>query len=540
MQFNYNAEELRAVNEARDLVHSNPLEAFQLLDSVVVGYQTSGKVVCALESRSWQCFASLSVLKYDQAKLTIELLIAEATRADSSRFIGFGKLYLGIISAECDKSEEALDFLEEALQIATEIGDLDLKHRVQDSLAYAHIRFEHYENAIQTLNHCIRKGGTNGLPNNNSTIYFNIASATVQLAFRELTEGALGADRIAQVNRSLENSRVNMAADQRLHSLTNILFAVSYGLEGDPDRGLIALSEIKENAVTGCYTQRKALLRARCQLLEMANQWDELVTEAKGFYTEMEEVRQYSALNPILRQLVRAYAKIQNYKSAYEALLRVMARDQDGGLFYRKERVLLASLQQDLEQNKFDQEVLRMRNKTLIERNKALELEARYDPLSGLLNRRGTEEALQQFTERKFATRFLIALLDIDHFKRVNDKFGHAIGDQVIHEFSNCLISSVTNPAKIGRWGGEEFLIVFDVSDEHEMDTIGQKLVEEIRSLNWDHIHKGMKVTASVGLSMWCKGDSLDNAVRIADDMLYDVKHHGRDNWRSWPLDEAA
>ena len=272
----------------------------------------------------------------------------------------------------------------------------------------------------------------------------------------------------------------------------------------------------------------------------MANQWDELVTEAKGFYQEMEEVRQYSALNPILRQLVRAYAKIQNYKSAYEALLRVMARDQDGGLFYRKERVLLASMHQDLEQNKFDQEVLRMRNKTLIERNKALELEARYDPLSGLLNRRGTEEALQQFTERKFATRFLIALLDIDHFKRINDKFGHALGDQVIHEFSNCLTSSVTNPAKIGRWGGEEFLIVFDVSDEHEMDTIGQKLVEEIRSLNWDHIHKGMKVTASVGLSMWCKGDSLDNAVRIADDMLYEVKHHGRNNWRSWSLDEAA
>ncbi len=420
MHLNYSDEELRAVNEARDLVQSSPMEAYQLLESVASGYQTLGKVVCALEARSWQCYASLSVLNFEQANRTIELLLLEATQADSRRFIGFGKLYLGIISAECDKCEEALDFIEEALQTANEIGDLDLKHRVQDSLAYAQIRFEQYEEAIQTLNHCIRKGDTNGLPNNNSTIYFNIASATVQLAFRELTEGGLGADRIAQVSRSLENARVNMAADQRLHSLTNILLAVSYGLEGDPDRGLIVLSEIKENAVTGCYTQRKALLRARCQLLEMANQWDELVTEAKGFYTEMEEVRQYSALNPILRQLVRAYAKIQNYKSAYEALLRVMARDQDGGLFYRKERVLLASLQQDLEQYKFDQEVLRMRNKTLIERNKALELEARYDPLSGLLNRRGTEEALQQFTERKFATRFLIALLDIDHFKRVN------------------------------------------------------------------------------------------------------------------------
>ena len=540
MHLNYGDEELRAVNEARDLVQSSPMEAYQLLESVASGYQTLGKVVCALEARSWQCYASLSVLNFEQANRTIELLLLEATQADSRRFIGFGKLYLGIISAECDKCEEALDFIEEALQTANEIGDLDLKHRVQDSLAYAQIRFEQYEEAIQTLNHCIRNGDINGLRNNNSTTYFNIASATVQLAFRELTEGELGPDRLAQVNRALENSRVNGAADQRLHSLTNILFAVSFGLEGNPDRGLTVLSELSENAVNGCYTQRKAFLRARCQLLEMANQWDELVTEAKGFYKEMEEVSQFSALNPILRQMVRGYAKTHDYKNAYEALSKVTARDKNSGPFKRKERVQLASLQHDLEQNKFDQEVLRMRNKTLIERNKILELEARYDPLSGLLNRRGTEEALQQFTERKFATRFLIALLDIDHFKRINDKFGHAIGDQVIHEFSNCLTDSSTHPAKIGRWGGEEFLIVFDVIEEHEMDTIGRKLVEEIRALNWDHIHKGMNVTASVGLSMWCKGDSLDNAVRIADDMLYDVKHHGRDNWRSWPLEEAA
>jgi diguanylate cyclase (GGDEF)-like protein len=198
------------------------------------------------------------------------------------------------------------------------------------------------------------------------------------------------------------------------------------------------------------------------------------------------------------------------------------------------------AVMRDLEQKTFDQDVLRLRNKSLIERNKALELEARYDPLSGLLNRRGTEEALQQFTERRFATRFLIALLDIDHFKRINDKFGHAIGDQVINEFSNCLVNSSKNPAKIGRWGGEEFLIVFDITDDKEMDEIGLTLVSEIRSLNWDHIHVGMKVTASVGLSMWCQGDSLDNAIRIADDMLYDVKHHGRDNWRAWPLDEVA
>ena len=197
-------------------------------------------------------------------------------------------------------------------------------------------------------------------------------------------------------------------------------------------------------------------------------------------------------------------------------------------------------MQQDLERNKFDQDVLRMRNKTLIERNKILEQEARYDPLSGLLNRRGTEEALQQYCERKFAEGFLIVLLDIDHFKKINDNFGHAMGDQVIHEFASCLANSATNPAKLGRWGGEEFLLVYDVSNDKEIEMIGQTLVSEIRGLNWDHIHDGLRVTASCGLAMWYRGDSLDNAIRIADDMMYDVKHHGRDNWRVWTHDQVA
>jgi diguanylate cyclase (GGDEF)-like protein len=114
------------------------------------------------------------------------------------------------------------------------------------------------------------------------------------------------------------------------------------------------------------------------------------------------------------------------------------------------------------------------------------------------------------------------------------------MGDQVIHEFATCLANSATNPAKIGRWGGEEFLVVYDVTDIQEMEMIGQTLITEIRNLNWDHIHKGLRVTASCGLSMWNRGDSIDNAIRISDDMMYEVKNHGRNNWRVWSHDEAA
>lgn len=527
------------MEQAKALIQSKPKEAYELLESIIIDYKAHGKTIAALESRRWQCFGLFSNLDFENAQNQLKLLVDEAKTANVPRYVGIAKMYEGVISLESGRSDDAISFFGQAIQIAIELEDLDLLGRVQTNLAYALMTQDRCEDALETLKNCVATIDEREDSLANSTNFYNIAATTLQLAFRELLDGHAIEDRLAQAKAALQNSSRFCKTDAILSVITNVQFALYTGLAGLPIEGLSQLESIEPTILAGPGSLKTTFNIVRCQLLELAGQWEDLCFETGKFLESLYASGSLVYCNSILRQASRAHAKVGDFEKAFNLLQRSMSRPARSG-HAGEDRSKFVSLKQDLERHKFDQDVLRMRNKTLIERNKILELEARYDPLSGLLNRRGTEEALQQFTERHFATRFLIALLDIDHFKRINDKFGHAIGDQVIHEFSNCLAGSSTRPAKIGRWGGEEFLIVFDVHEEAEMDLIGKKLVEEIRGLNWDHIHAGLKVTASVGLSMWSKGDSLDNAVRIADDMLYDVKHHGRDNWRSWPLEEAA
>ena len=535
-----NAEELSAVKEAKRLVHSKPKEAAALLAPVIAKYQSEGKTLCALEVRRWQCFAYISNLNYEAASEHIELLSQESSHPAYRRFLGIAQMYHGIVAVECGNSEAAVESFGHAIQIATELEDLDLLYRVQTNLAYAQMTQDRCEDALETLKNCIRHFDVDNVSVSNSTIFYNIAATTLLLAFHEYIEGNLTQERLGQAKEALANSFREDNENQLLSLLTKVQSALFTGLAGEPEKGLAELQTLESAVKISSASHHYTFSVVKCQLLEVGGKWPELCAATASLLEEVKRSRSYVYVQALLRQSARAHARVGDFETAFYMLQESLKRANRSRIITGEDRAKYASLQQDLERQKFDQDVLRMRNKTLIERNKVLELEARYDPLSALLNRRGTEEALQQYSERRIATRFLIALLDIDHFKRINDKFGHAIGDQVIHEFASCLTNSASNPAKIGRWGGEEFLIVYDVTDDKEMDMIGRTLVEEIRNLNWDHIHHGMRVTASIGLSMWRQGDSVDNAVRIADDMLYEVKHHGRDNWRAWPLDAAA
>jgi diguanylate cyclase (GGDEF)-like protein len=540
MQLKVNAEELNAMKEARNLVQSQPKEAPALFHAVIDQYKSEGKIGCALEARRWQCFAFMANLDYFEARQHLEILISEASQANQHRYVGVAEMYHGVIALECGESEEAVEYFGHAIQIATELEDLDLLCRVQTNLAYAQITQERCEEALETLKNCIRPIDVDDVSVSNATIYYNIATTILLLAFQEKIEGVVIDHRLRQADSALQIAIEHSFDDSLVSLLTKVQGALYTGLASDAVKGLEQLDKLEPEISVSSASHRNSFWVVKCQLLEVAKKWPELCRETEAFLEYLNASRSLVFCQSVLRQASRAHAKMGDFETAFYLLQRSLTRRAKSINSKGEDRARFVSMQQDLEQQKFDQDVLRMRNKTLVERNKILEQEARYDPLSGLLNRRGTEEALQQYCDRKFATNFMIVLLDIDHFKKINDNFGHAMGDQVIHEFATCLANSATNPAKIGRWGGEEFLVVYDVTDIQEMEMIGQTLITEIRNLNWDHIHKGLRVTASCGLSMWNRGDSIDNAIRISDDMMYEVKNHGRNNWRVWSHDEAA
>ena len=127
---------------------------------------------------------------------------------------------------------------------------------------------------------------------------------------------------------------------------------------------------------------------------------------------------------------------------------------------------------------------------------------------------------------RAEASSFAVILLDIDHFKEVNDRFGHSVGDQVLAGVAEIMSTSVRSGDIVGRWGGEEFLLICSVTDCDAAMSIANKLRAAIEAHDFS---VAGRVTASLGV--YCcigKMDTLEQLVSYADAALYNAKEQGR------------
>ncbi|WP_102960698.1 GGDEF domain-containing protein [Mangrovicella endophytica] len=145
------------------------------------------------------------------------------------------------------------------------------------------------------------------------------------------------------------------------------------------------------------------------------------------------------------------------------------------------------------------------------------------DPLSGLLNRRGFEKAA---AERRSGGATVI-LLDIDHFKRVNDGHGHAGGDIVIAGVGRLLSESVLDSGLVARLGGEEFVILLPTADRADGYAVAETFRQALEIRVWPHL-PGLRITGSFGVATLGPSDSIDEALRVADLRLYAAKASGR------------
>jgi diguanylate cyclase (GGDEF)-like protein len=150
---------------------------------------------------------------------------------------------------------------------------------------------------------------------------------------------------------------------------------------------------------------------------------------------------------------------------------------------------------------------------------------ARRDPLTGLYNRLGVTECYPQMLSEWAGKPAAIMLIDIDHFKAINDGFGHEQGDQVLAAFAALLRDNTRDSDLIARWGGEEFLLIGRVSDPHAAVEIAEKL----RGLISAHSFVHGKLTASFGVH-YCDRlpENPGPAIACADRALYSAKEQGR------------
>jgi two-component system cell cycle response regulator len=174
----------------------------------------------------------------------------------------------------------------------------------------------------------------------------------------------------------------------------------------------------------------------------------------------------------------------------------------------------------------------------LREANKRLEALADTDGLTGLFNRRYFDSLLMRELQRtaRYKSPLGVVLLDLDHFKSVNDRFGHVMGDEVLRNVSKVIGASVRVTDAAARYGGEEFAIVFTQTSAQGVAEVTERL--RVRLAEFEHVYqeRSLRCTASFGVSV-CDGRDAPKPgdfVERADRALYRAKHNGRNSVVLW------
>jgi diguanylate cyclase (GGDEF)-like protein len=173
---------------------------------------------------------------------------------------------------------------------------------------------------------------------------------------------------------------------------------------------------------------------------------------------------------------------------------------------------------------------LRAMTESLSARSETLEHAALTDGLTGTQNRRYFDDALREYLQefRRIGKPVGLMILDLDHFKQVNDNHGHDVGDRVLREVASCLKDMTRYHDVVARLGGEEFAVVAPNMTEDQLMKFAERIRKAISNLAVVSGNVRLKVTSSVGIAVWNGRESADDFYRRADKMLYEAKRLGR------------
>lgn len=165
-----------------------------------------------------------------------------------------------------------------------------------------------------------------------------------------------------------------------------------------------------------------------------------------------------------------------------------------------------------------------------------LQLLATQDSLTGALNRRAFNEQAETEIQRtaRHQNPLCLAVLDLDHFKRINDAFGHLCGDESLLQFSTLCRRQIRRHDLFARFGGEEFTLLLPETTAEAARLLLERIRQELDSLPMQHEQGRFNMTVSAGIATWQPGDTLETLFRRADQALYRAKSDGRNRVQLW------
>ena len=152
--------------------------------------------------------------------------------------------------------------------------------------------------------------------------------------------------------------------------------------------------------------------------------------------------------------------------------------------------------------------------------------------MTGVKNRTTMDNAIRREIElsRRHGSVMSVILLDIDHFKRINDRFGHLAGDQALRAVAQCAERTIRESDMLFRYGGEEFLVILPETDGQQATKSAERIRKAVKDSMTDYENNTLKVTVSIGVAVIQSTDNNENdLINRADDALYSAKGKGRD-----------
>ncbi|GAA3813321.1 GGDEF domain-containing protein [Cellulomonas soli] len=441
----------------------------------------------------------------------------------------------GLVHHDLGNIEDAVDLLTRAVELRREADDVAGTADVLTTLGTVYTAMPHFApQAAGVLTQAHRLWLQAGDPDRASIAHAHLARTFVETSSRLAEENPRGARAAARRALALALEAVQEADASGLsRTAIDARFTVvaAHVLADDlPAAG--AVLDTAEDMLDRFPSamQRLALHRIRAGWLVRSGRYAEAAKEATAGLVLCDELRRPAERAGLLQVLVDADEARGELAAALDALHELHELTVRTGDAMAQRRAVLLGSRMELERAERVAEAERRRSEALEEHNARLVHEASHDPLTGLANRRALDRELTRRVQERAV--FTVALVDVDHFKRVNDTWSHQTGDAVLQRMAHTLRDGLRNGDLAARYGGEEFALVLDGLDGPRAAEVCDRLRARVAALTWDGPMSGSQVTISIGVSGWVPEEGVDVTLARADAALYGAKESGRNQVR--------